>query len=111
MLLREAPRIFGPAGLTLRRLLALIQAGKVAVRLVNPKQRLYGLVVARHDVESVLPELRLHQDELHGCPVHRLGKTLFMGRPVKVDVLKKWIEAGLLETQPPSVALFGAETS
>ncbi len=30
--------------------------------------------------------------------MHRLGKTLFPGRPVKVDVIKKWIAAGLLDT-------------
>lgn len=96
--LREATRIFGPTGLTLSRLLSLVQAGKVDVRLVNPEQGLHGLVVAQHDVETVLPDVRLRQDELHGCPVHRLGKTLFPGRPVKVDVLKKWIEAGLLQT-------------
>jgi hypothetical protein len=69
------------------------------VRLVNPEQGLHGLAVAQHDVETVLPDVRLRQDELHGCPVHRLGKTLFPGRPVKVDVLKKWIEAGLLQTR------------
>lgn len=97
--LREATRIFGPTGVTLSRLLALIQAGRVAVRLANPEQRLHGLVVARHDVESVLLEVRQVQDELHGVPVHRLAKILFPGRPVKVDVLKKWIAAGLLQTE------------
>ncbi|MCY2988256.1 MAG: hypothetical protein NTY19_10400 [Planctomycetota bacterium] len=97
--LREATRIFGPTGLTLSQLLALIQAGKVAARLVNPEQRLHGLVVAQHDVETVLPDVRLRRDELLGYPIHRLAKILFPGRPVKVDVLKRWIDAGLLETQ------------
>ena len=97
--LREATRIFGPTGLTLSRLLALVQAGKVTARLAHPEQRLHGLVVDQHDVESALPEVRLRQEELHGYPVHRLGKTLFPGRPVKVDVLKKWIDAGLLQSR------------
>jgi hypothetical protein len=97
--LREATRIFGPTGVTLSRLLALVQAGKVAVRLVNSEQRLHGLVVSQHDVESLLPEVRQSQQELQGYPVHRLAKTLFPGRPTKVDVLKKWIDAGLLQAQ------------
>jgi hypothetical protein len=97
--LREATRIFGPTGVTLSRLLALIQAGRVAVRLANPEQRLHGLVVARHDVESVLPEVRQRQQERQGYPVHRLAKALFPGRPTKADVLKKWIDAGLLQAQ------------
>jgi hypothetical protein len=97
--LREATRIFGPAGLTLSRLLAMIQAGKVTPRLAHPEQRLHGLVVDQHAVIAALPELRVQRDQVRGCPVHRLGKTLFLGRPVKVDVLKKWIDAGLLQTQ------------
>jgi len=79
--------------------LALIQAGKVAVRLANPEQRLHGLVVAPHDVESVLPEVRQRQQELRGYPVHRLAKTLFPDRPTKADMLKKWIDAGMLQAQ------------
>jgi hypothetical protein len=96
--LREATRIFGPAGLTLSQLLALIQEGRVTARLADPDQLLHGLVVAKHKVEAVLPDVRRRQEELHGLPVHRLGKTLFPGRPVKVDVIKKWITAGLLDT-------------
>jgi len=95
--LREATRIFGPAGLTLSQLLALIQEGRVTARLADPDQLLHGLVVAKHKVEAVLPDVRRRQEELHGLPVHRLGKTLFPGRPVKVDVIKKWINAGLLD--------------
>ena len=97
--LREATRIFGPTGLTLSRLLALVQAGKVTARLAHPEQRLHGLVVDQLSLEAALPEVRLRQEELHGFPVHRLGKTLFPGRPVKVDVLKKWIAAGLLQSR------------
>jgi predicted site-specific integrase-resolvase len=43
--------------------------------------------------------VRQRQRELHGYSVHRLAKTLFRGRPTKVDVLKKWIDAGLLQAQ------------
>jgi hypothetical protein len=106
LLLREATRIFGHAGITLSRLLALVQAGKAAVRLVNPEQRLHGLVVAREDVESMLPEVRQRQRELQGYPVHRLAKILFPNRPTKVDVLKKWIDAGLLQAQQVGRARF-----
>jgi hypothetical protein len=95
--LREATRIFGPAGLTLSQLLALIQEGRVTARLAYPDQLLHGLVVARNKVEAVLPDVRRRQEELYGLPVHRLGKTLFPGRPVKADVIKKWIAAGLLD--------------
>jgi hypothetical protein len=77
----------------------LVQSGKVTSRLANPEQRLHGLVISLHDVESVLPEVRQRQRELRGYPVHRLAKTLFPGRPTKVDVLKKWIDAGLLQAQ------------
>ena len=104
--LREATRIFGPTGLTLSRLLVLVQAGKVTARLAHPEQRLHGLVVAQHDVESMLPEVRQRQRELQGYPVHRLAKTLFPGRPTKVDVLKKWIDAGLLQAQQVGRARF-----
>jgi hypothetical protein len=97
--LREATRIFGPSGLTLSQLLALIQEGKVAARLANSNQFLHGLMVTKHKLEAVLPEVRLRQEELHGCPVHRLEKTLLPERPVKVTVIKKWIDAGLLDAR------------
>jgi len=95
--LREATRIFGPAGLTLSQLLALIQEGRVSARLADPDQILHGLVVARHELEFVLPDVRRRKEEVCGLPVHRLGKSLFPGRPVKVVVIKKWITAGLLD--------------
>jgi hypothetical protein len=99
LLLREATQIFGHAGITVSRLLALVQAGKITARLANPERRLHGLAVARHDVESVLPEARQRQQELQGYPVHRLAKTLFPGRQTKADVLKKWIDRGILQAQ------------
>ncbi|MBM4093349.1 MAG: TniQ family protein [Planctomycetes bacterium] len=99
MSLREATRVFGPAGLTLSRLLGLIQGGRIATRLADPARLLHGLAVARHEVEAVVPEVRLGQEAVRGCPVHRLGKILFPARPVKADVLQKWIAAGLLEVR------------
>ena len=97
--LREASRTFGPTGLNLSQLLALIRDGKVTARLADPDRLLHGLVVAKDTLETLVPELRLRQQERHGCPVHRLGKTLFPGRPVEVGVVKRWIDAGLLEVQ------------
>ena len=64
LLLREATRIFGHAGITLSRLLALIQAGKVAAHLANPEQRLHGLAVARHDGRPAAPP-----DRRRPCPL------------------------------------------
>ena len=99
MSLRQATRIHGRAGLTLSQLLALIQTGKVTARLADPAQALYGLVIAKRQLEAVLPDVRRRQEERRGCSVHRLGKTLFPERPVKVDVIKKWIDAGLLNAR------------
>jgi len=47
----------------------------------------------------MLPELQHRKQNTHGCPLHRLGKILIPGRPMKVDALKRWIDAGLLEVQ------------
>jgi len=99
LMIRQATRIFGPTGLTLSRLLALIQAGRVRVRLADPARLVHGLAVNRNDLELMLPELQHRKQNTHGCPLHRLGKILIPGRPMKVDALKRWIDAGLLEVQ------------
>ena len=94
--LRQATRVFGASGLTLSQLVWLVLEGKVAaVRGTDPRG-LNSLLVCRVDLEDSMPKILQERDEAEGVPIHRLAKALFPGRPVKVDVLKKWIALGFL---------------
>jgi hypothetical protein len=94
--LRQATRVFGASGLTLSLLVSLILQGKVSAVRGTDSRGLNSLLVCRIDVETSMPKVLQQRDEAEGVPIHRLAKTLFPARPVKVDVLKKWIALGFL---------------
>jgi DNA-binding XRE family transcriptional regulator len=76
--------------------LSMIHDG-VLTGLLRPARRgLNSLLVCRVDVETSMPKILQQRDEAEGVPIHRLAKTLFPARTVKVDVLKKWIAMGFL---------------
>ncbi len=97
--LRQATRRFGPAGLTLARLMELVRAGKVSARMADPAKHLNGIVVSQSDLTELSPQIRGRRDREHGYPVHHLGKVLFAGRPIKCSVVKKWISQRLLRVR------------
>jgi hypothetical protein len=97
--LRQATRVFGPAGLTLAAVLQLIEEGKVDARLTMDGKGLNRLVLWQPGLERCRPEGQAEFDRGRGYPLHRVGKVLFANRPVKVDVVKKWIGMRLLKVQ------------
>lgn len=94
--LRQATRIFGASGLTLSQLVSLILEGNVPAVRGTDSHGLNSLHVRRVDLEDSMPKILQRRDEAEGVPIHRLAKTLFPARPVKVGVLKKWIALGFL---------------
>ena len=94
--LREATRLFGRTGLTLARLIELLCGGKVTACIADPEKALNGILVSRHDLDRLSPQIRRQRDQHHGYSLHQLGKQLFLGRPIKPTVLKKWVSMKLL---------------
>ncbi len=93
---RDATRAYGQQGLTLVRIIATVQAGQLAARR-DPKQPTWrGLFVSCADLRQLIPQVREALDQQSGHSLNRLAKTLIPGRPLKDVVLRKWIEAGLL---------------
>jgi len=97
--LREATRVYGPSGLNLTGALKLLWNGLVAARRDKQTAGLHGLWLSRSDVEAQLPALRVQQYQERGYSLVHLAKMLFPGHPVKEAVLRKWIQAGLLQAQ------------
>jgi plasmid maintenance system antidote protein VapI len=97
--LRQATRVFGPAGLSLAATLQLVDKGKVEARRATDGKGLNRLTLWLPDLERCRPEFQAEFDRSRGYPLHRVGKVLFAERPVKVDVVKKWIDMRLLKAQ------------
>jgi hypothetical protein len=94
--LRQATRVYGPAGLNLARAIELVRAGRVAACADRRFSGLRGLWLFQPDLESQLPALRVGRCRVHGHSLCQLAKILLPGRPCREPVLKKWIRAGLL---------------
>ncbi|MGE0605939.1 MAG: hypothetical protein AB7O62_02355 [Pirellulales bacterium] len=97
--LRQAARIAGPSGLTMSELLKLIKTGFLKARMAKPQDGLHGIALSCADLESVRQATRNHREPLSDWSLHRVANNLFPTRPVKPYVLKKWIQAGLLEAR------------
>jgi hypothetical protein len=94
--LRQATRVYGPAGLNLARALELVRAGRVPARADRQFSGLRGLWLSQPDLEAQLPALRAGRCKAHGHSLCQLAKILLPGHPCREPVLKKWIRAGLL---------------
>jgi hypothetical protein len=58
-----------------------------------------GQALWQPDLEQCRPAFQAEFDRDRGFPLHRVGKVLFPERPIKVDVVKKWIGMRLLRAQ------------
>jgi hypothetical protein len=101
--LTEATRMLG---LRHRAIAALVRRGVLAGRVHAAGARagadgkgLNRLVLWQADLERCRPEIQAQFDRGRGYPLHRVGKMLFAERPVKVDVVKKWVGMRLLKAQ------------
>jgi len=96
---RQATRRFGFRGLTLVRLLRLVQQADVAARIDPANRNLRGLYVCEAELIDRLPELQEHHLANVGYTLNQLTHRLFPATPIKAVVLHKWIRAGLLQAE------------
>ena len=93
---RDATQAYGQQGLTLARIIAAVQRVQLSARR-DPKHSTWrGLLVRSSDLRQFIPFVREEHDRQRGYTLNRLAKTLIPGRPLKDVVLRKWIDAGLL---------------
>ena len=94
--LRQATRIGGPSGLSMSQIVKRIRAGSLAACMADRQLGLNGIVISRADLATSQGELQGQQEPTCDWSLHRAGRNLFPGQPMKPRILKKWIDLGLL---------------
>ncbi len=96
---RRALRTFGPSGLSFALLIRSINNREVAAQRLATVTNLKELVVAKVDLNRIMPEITRRHVGASGLPLDRLAAVLFPGQSVQSAVLMKWIRLGLIRVE------------